>query len=49
MFPGIFGAADGTDHRLLGPLSVERRFPSSNHPQRKDDAKKKTKVDEKKL
>jgi hypothetical protein len=49
MLPGIFGAADGTAHRLLESLSAERRFPSSNHPQRKDDAKKKTKVGEKKL
>jgi hypothetical protein len=49
MLPWIFGAADGADYRLLGSFSAQRRFPSSNHPQRKDDAKKKAKVDEKKL
>jgi hypothetical protein len=49
VLPGIFGAANGADYRLLGSSSAERRFPSSNHPQRKDDAKKKAKVDEKKL
>jgi hypothetical protein len=49
MFPIVWIATNWADHLLFAPTLITRRFPSTNHPQKENEAKKKTQVKKKKL
>jgi hypothetical protein len=49
MFPRGSCPADRTEYRLHGLAMGAGCFPSTKHPQNKNDAKKKTQIEKKKL
>jgi len=49
MFPCVAIATNRANHLFFAPTLPTRCFPSTNHPQKENEAKKKTQVKEKKL
>jgi hypothetical protein len=49
MFPIVWVATNRADHLLFAAALRTRRFPSTKHPQKENEAKEKTQVKKKKL